>query len=69
MKEREGVILIVDDDLDVVQMLTRALEHRGFRIESTDSPDEALSRSEKTSYDAALVDLVMPGRDGVDLAA
>jgi len=62
-------ILIVDDDPEIATMLARALARRGFRIDSTSSPDDALSRALTTAYDGAILDLVMPGRDGVQLAA
>ena len=62
-------ILVVDDDPEIVRMLARSLSRHGFQIDATYSAEEALSRVENTAYDAALVDLVMPGRDGADLAA
>jgi DNA-binding response OmpR family regulator len=62
-------ILVVDDDPGIGQMLTRALGRHGFRVDAATSADEALERVEASSYDAALVDLVMPGRDGADLAS
>lgn len=62
-------ILIVDDDPEVATMLARSLSRRGFQIDSTSSPEEALTRASETAYDAALLDLVMPGRDGSELAA
>ena len=62
-------VLVVDDQPDIVTMLERALSRHGFRIDTTTSPDDALSRADSTVYDAALVDLVMPGRDGVAVAA
>jgi DNA-binding response OmpR family regulator len=65
----EPRILIVDDDPDVTAMLQRSLARRGFRIDSTSSPDEALAKAADTAYDAAILDLVMPERDGADLAA
>ena len=61
-------ILIVDDDPDVTAMLQRSLARRGFRIDSTSSTDEALQKAGETAYDGAILDLVMPGRDGADLA-
>jgi DNA-binding response OmpR family regulator len=61
-------ILIVDDNQDIVTMLREALGRHGFRIDSTTSPEEALKQAETTPYDAALLDLVMPGRDGAALA-
>jgi DNA-binding response OmpR family regulator len=62
-------ILIVDDDPEVANMLARSLARHGFLIDAVRSAEEALARAEATAYDAALVDLVMPGRDGADLAA
>jgi two-component system OmpR family response regulator len=67
--EPSPLVLIVDDEPEVAEMLARSLAHRGFRIETTGSPDEALERAERTRYDAALLDLVMPEKDGAALAA
>jgi DNA-binding response OmpR family regulator len=61
-------ILVVDDDPGIGLMLTKALARHGFLVDAATSAEEALERSESSSYDAALVDLVMPGRDGKDLA-
>jgi DNA-binding response OmpR family regulator len=61
-------ILVVDDDPGIGLMLTKALARHGFVVDAATSADEALEKSESTTYDAALVDLVMPGRDGKDLA-
>ena len=61
-------ILVVDDDAEVATMLARALTRHGFVIDAVNNAQEALERAEETPYDAALVDLVMPGRDGADVA-
>jgi CheY-like chemotaxis protein len=62
-------ILVVDDDPGIGLMLTKALARHGYEVDAATSADEALQKAEATSYDAALVDLVMPGRDGADLSA
>ena len=67
MKEARR-ILVVDDDPGIGQMLTKALARHGFEVDATTSADEALEKTEARGYDAALVDLVMPGRDGADLS-
>lgn len=67
MKETSR-ILVVDDDPGIGTMLTRALSRHGYEVEATTSADEALEMVESASYDAAVVDLVMPERDGADLA-
>jgi two-component system cell cycle response regulator CpdR len=64
----ERRILVVDDDPGIGQMLTRALARHGFVVDAATSAEEALEKADVSSYDAALVDLVMPGRDGADLA-
>jgi CheY-like chemotaxis protein len=61
-------VLVVDDDPGIGQMLSRALSRHGFRVEAVTSAEEALERAAAGPLDAALVDLVMPGRDGADLA-
>jgi CheY-like chemotaxis protein len=62
-------ILIVDDDPEITRMLARSLSRLGYVVDATSSPEDALTRSRTTPYDAAILDLVMPGRDGADLAA
>jgi CheY-like chemotaxis protein len=62
-------LLVVDDDPEVATMLARALARHGYQIDATSNPEDALTRAETTPYAAALVDLVMPGRDGANLAA
>jgi CheY-like chemotaxis protein len=62
-------VLVVDDDPEITAMLSRSLARQGFDIDATSSAEDALERSASTPYAAAILDLVMPGRDGVDLAA
>ena len=50
-------------------MLSRALTRHGYRIDTTSSPEDALSRAAGQPYEAALLDLVMPERDGAALAS
>jgi DNA-binding response OmpR family regulator len=62
-------LLVVDDSTETLKMLRQSLSRHGFSIDSTTSSDEALSRAEPGRYDAAVVDLVMPGRDGAAVIA
>ncbi|HEY2945879.1 MAG TPA: response regulator [Vicinamibacteria bacterium] len=62
-------ILVVDDSQDVLTMLTHALSRHGFLIDSATSSEDALARAATAAYDAAVVDLVMPGQDGAALAS
>jgi two-component system response regulator QseB len=61
-------ILVVDDDQAIGEMMARALTRRGYLVNAVQSPEEALTLFETAPYDAAVLDLVMPERDGMDLA-
>jgi DNA-binding response OmpR family regulator len=62
-------LLIVDDDAAVATMLSRALARHGFAIDTARDGAEAMERLADAEYDAAVLDLVMPGGDGASLSA
>src|SRR6266702_2119800 len=66
--KRPARILIVDDDPVIGQMLSRSLSRHGYEVETFESAEDALAKAEDASFDAALIDLVMPGRGGAELA-
>ena len=61
-------VLVVDDDPAISGMLVRALERNGFSADAAASADAALASAQDVDYAAAVIDLVMPGRNGVELA-
>ncbi|UCH10099.1 MAG: sigma-54-dependent Fis family transcriptional regulator [Fidelibacterota bacterium] len=67
MKAEEFGILIVDDEFGVRDSLTRWLEKDNYRVEAAGSAKEALLKLDTGSWDIALVDLKMPGMDGIEL--
>ena len=61
-------ILIVDDERAVRESLRRALELEGYEIELAADGEEALRRLElEPSPDAAILDVLMPGIDGLEV--
>jgi DNA-binding NtrC family response regulator len=60
-------ILLVDDDAIFRKALSRALARRGHRVETAASPEQALRTTDLSTFDAAILDLKMPGMDGIDL--
>jgi len=68
----QRTILVVDDEPFFREEVVAFLSHptfaaRGWKVEATASGEEALSRLEKTPYDVMLLDINMPGLDGMDV--
>ena len=65
---REGErILVVDDDPQALRYVRDALSEAGYRPVVTADPEEALLLLEEGRPDLALLDLMLPGSDGVEL--
>lgn len=60
-------ILVVDDDVDILTLLSMRLEAHGFRVTQTNSGEEALSKIGVQRPDLIISDLRMPGMDGITL--
>lgn len=63
----EARILVVDDELHVRSSLERSLTAVGYRVDEADSGPAALEMLERTPYDLMVLDLRMPGMDGVEV--
>lgn len=60
-------ILIVDDDVDTCENLSDILTNFGHQVCIAHNGIEALLRTEETRFDIVLLDLQMPGMDGLEL--
>jgi DNA-binding response OmpR family regulator len=60
-------ILLVDDEPDLTQVSTLALEYHGFKVDSFNDPQEALSKYKPGLYDLVILDIKMPKMDGFEL--
>jgi two-component system nitrogen regulation response regulator NtrX len=63
---KDKTVLLVDDEKKVLFLLTDALEEHGFNVKSTTTPTEALKIIEQEPIDAVVLDLVMPGINGIE---
>jgi two-component system, OmpR family, response regulator len=61
-------ILVVDDDSRIRQMLSRYFEGEGYRVSLAGDGQEMRECLEKQPIDIILLDLVLPGEDGLALA-
>jgi two-component system nitrogen regulation response regulator NtrX len=62
MKER---ILIVDDEAGVRNALSGVLRDEGYTVEAVDSGEACLDRAVRTAFDAIVLDIWLPGMDGL----
>lgn len=58
---------MVDDDERLRQLLAEYLSGRGFRVDTADDGAKALSRARARGIDLVVLDLTLPGRDGLDV--
>ena len=60
-------VLVVDDEPAVRQSLERALALEGYQVELAEDGRAALERLEDSCHDAVILDLLLPGIDGVEV--
>lgn len=63
----KGRVLIVDDDIALAEMLGIVLGNEGFEPVVVSRGDEVLAAFRETRPDLVLLDLMLPGKDGIDV--
>lgn len=58
-------VLLVDDETEFLATLAERMRNRGLEVETSTSAEDALKMVESYSFDAILLDLKMPGIDGL----
>ncbi len=69
MSKSPELILVVDDDRTIRRNLARLVEAEGYRASEAADGDEALAKIRSEGPAAVLLDLKMPGRDGLSVLA
>lgn len=59
-------VLLVDDEVDFVEVLAERLSGRGLAVHKAYSGPEALETAQKMAFDAVVLDMAMPGMDGLE---
>lgn len=60
-------ILIVEDNRDLVQVLTEGFEENGFTVESAFDGEEGLHKIKNNDYDCIILDIMLPKLDGYEV--
>jgi len=60
-------ILVVDDEADLVELVSYNLKKEGFLVDSAADGEKALTKIRKGTYDLLILDLMLPGIQGMEL--
>lgn len=62
-------ILFVDDDKIIIMQALKELAQTDFEVEAVESAEKAIELVKKSYFDIVFTDLVLPGKNGVELCA
>jgi len=62
----EARVLLVDDEEQFLDVLSQRLKARGLKVDAVTSGEDAVKQVEDHNFDAIIVDLAMPGIDGIE---
>jgi heavy metal response regulator len=60
-------VLLVEDDKDIASFISKGLKEAGFAIDHADDGIDGLHLALNEPYDAAIIDIMLPGLDGLSL--
>jgi DNA-binding response OmpR family regulator len=62
-------ILLVEDEQKIAEFVCAGLAARGYSVKHCDDGDSGLEQASKGSFDAVVLDIMLPGRDGLSILA
>lgn len=63
----KGRILVVDDEEDILELVKYNLEREGYLVDCVETGEEAIERATAIRPDGILLDLMLPGVDGIEV--
>ena len=60
-------ILVVEDEKKTASFIRKALQAEGYAVDVCHNGEEALAAPSATPYDAIVLDIMLPGRDGLSI--
>ena len=62
-------VLVIEDDAKIASFITKGLEQAGFAVDHAADGEDGLFMATSEPYDAAVIDIMLPGRDGLSVIA
>jgi len=60
-------ILVAEDEVHILLLIQRRLEAAGYEVQTTNNGNEALKLALENKYNLLLLDVMLPGKDGLDI--
>ena len=67
VKQEAMKLLVIEDEKKIATLLQKGLREQGYAVDLTHDGDEGLDRAVSEPYDAIVLDLMLPGRDGLSV--
>ena len=60
-------VLVVDDDIEILQLMSRIIERSGYHVKSASDAEEALKLIMENQFNLVISDISLPGMSGIEL--
>jgi DNA-binding NtrC family response regulator len=67
MSKRKGIVLLIDDEDEIRESIEILLTSEGLTTDTAATGEEGLKKIEENLYDAVLLDLMLPGKSGMEV--
>lgn len=69
MENSKGTILLVDDEANILKVLSAILRKNGYEVHTSKTAEEAVGKAEREKIDTIITDYKLPGMNGAELLA
>jgi two-component system alkaline phosphatase synthesis response regulator PhoP len=66
MKDAKAKILLVDDEPDILEIVSYNLKNEGYQVYTAENGEEAIKKAKKKKPDLIILDVMMPVMDGIE---
>ena len=66
MKKKDIKILLVDDDPDILEIVSYNLSQEGYKVHTANNGKDAITKAKKELPHLIIMDVMMPGMDGIE---